>query len=458
MAIEIKEFVGPKNIFNQTDNNGTTNFKESASDLLAPSPDTLMCTIEGIHSYPYHTRNYTRYMPDCLKASIKQWTYPYKRPIIKHHLDQTGDIIGRIYSAEYSNESSIPNVGCINFTSSIPSKEASEQVQSGLLDTVSIGVVANDVRCSICGSHIVDSAEGCPEGHVRGGVYENETCYWDIYGLQDVKELSFVITPSDAFAKTKKIYKAAELNSKTSIMRNENAADNLSGNVNIKEVDSKNKDNGETNLMEKELEEQKAKVAELEAELAKAKAENEKAAVLEAEVAKLKAEKEEADKKLADIQALLDNKDKELEDEKAKLVVSEEELAKAKDELKVVSEEKESADKASLELAEQFKGFAGKILNQYRKITKKRELKEEELNSRSMESLLVSVTDLAEELNTEVKEEVVDIQEGAGKVPNPAAPKDVEEKPKKTTPDNDYSNVNLSEGLESLFKQAASVR
>ena len=51
-------------------------FKESENNFCAPNPDTLMVEIEGIHSYPFHTRNCTRYMPQCLNESEPKWTHP----------------------------------------------------------------------------------------------------------------------------------------------------------------------------------------------------------------------------------------------------------------------------------------------------------------------------------------------------------------------------------------------
>ena len=122
MSISIKEYCGVNNVLTTRDTKNIS-FKEAEGrDYFAPSPDTLMVEVEGIHAYPFHTRNYTRYMPDALKDSQTKWTTPYLKPLIKHHNDQNGEIIGRIYDATYSEKTSIDGVGGLYFTVSVPSK------------------------------------------------------------------------------------------------------------------------------------------------------------------------------------------------------------------------------------------------------------------------------------------------------------------------------------------------
>ena len=286
MSISIKEYCGVNNVVTSRDTTKEIPMKESTavSDYIAPTADTLMVEIEGIHAYPYHTRNYTRYMPEALKESQFKWTHPYLKPLIKHHNDQNGEIIGRIYDATYSEKTSIDNVGGLYFTVSVPDKKAEYEVENRLLETVSIGVSTNDVRCSICGSPIIDAEEGCPNNHVRGAKYDGETCYWDIYNIEP-KELSYVIVPSDAYAKNVTFYRAKDKNSKSTALHesldnkltNNNKTDNNIGgsspNMDLEKQLAEVQE--ENSKLKAELEAAKASLAELE-EVKAAKAELEK--------------------------------------------------------------------------------------------------------------------------------------------------------------------------------------
>lgn len=462
MAIALKEYCGDNNI-STIDSTNTKNapiaFREAAtSDMLAPEPDTLMVEVEGIHSYPFRTKNCTRYMKEALKNSQEKWTTPYLKPLIKHHNDQNGEIIGRIYDATYTEQTGVENAGGLLFTLSVPDEKAAKEVKNRILETVSIGVSANDVRCSICGASILDASEGCPNGHDRGALYENEICCWDIYDFEP-KELSYVIVPSDVYAKNKRVYLAKESSNDQSIVNNiKEAADDT---IKVKT----NGDQQRQMDLEKQLAEAQAKVAELQAELAKAR---EEMYTVE-ELNNLTAEKEALEKRLAEIQALLDVKTKEVDETQAKLVISEEKLA-------VASQEKDAAVEAGLAAKEQLRELACKTLNQYRKMSGRAELVEEELGKRSIDSILDSILDCVEDFNAnttktvevkeqeekkeelEVKEQEqngekkeIDVQEF--NVPNPVAPQN--EAPKKTEPNQDYLAVDLSEGLEKMFVEAA---
>ena len=170
MSLLFKEYCG----FNPIkDKSNTIELKEAEfSDLATPNQGTLMVEVEGIHSHPYSTQNFTRYMPQALKDSIYAWTHPYLKPLIYHHNDQNGRIIGRVYNAEYTEKTGVEGAGGLIFTIAVPDQEADKDIQGRLLETVSIGVTATDVRCSVCGAQIEDEQEGCPNGHIRGSLYD----------------------------------------------------------------------------------------------------------------------------------------------------------------------------------------------------------------------------------------------------------------------------------------------
>lgn len=445
MAIAIREYVGESNILanDSKDVTPVTITEGDNSNLYAPKPGCLMAEIEGIHDSRI-TKNFTRYMPEALRRSTKRWTTPYMRPLIKFHNDQNGEIIGRIYNVEYTEKTSVEGSGGLIFTVSVPDEKVAEQVESRILETVSIGVSANDVRCSICGKPITD-ASGC-EDHVRGELYENEVCCWDIYDIEP-KELSYVIVPSDIYAKNIRTYRAGEPGKGSSIRANITEA-----------LDNNIQKTGEEPLMnlEQELAEAKKKVEELQAALDKA---NEALKELE-ELKQMKADKEEQDKKLAEIQKLLEDKTKEAED-KAKeaeeknqaLETKVQELETAKSDLEAATQEKEAAVEAGIAAKEELRTFASQTLNVFRKLSGRKELTEQEMGKRSLDSIMDAVMDLAEAAQP-IRQTELELEEG--KIPNPVAPKN--EQPPKTEGKDDYKIVNLSEGLEKLFISATNIK
>lgn len=209
MAMMIKEQID-KDFLSIVDGfNQHLDLSEAAGSSVI-DPDSIMVEIEGIHAAPFATRNYTRYTPNCLKKSVASWTNPYRRPLIKHHNEEDGEIIGRICEAKYITKNTRSETPALLFTVNIPGEQAKADVKSGLLETTSIGVIAHSVKCSICGQELANG-ETCE--HERGAIYNGETCYWDIHEME-AKELSYVIVPSDMYAKNIDIYPATASNSK----------------------------------------------------------------------------------------------------------------------------------------------------------------------------------------------------------------------------------------------------
>lgn len=209
MAMMIKEQID-KDFLSIVDGfNQHLDLSEAAGSSVI-DPNSIMVEIEGIHAAPFATRNYTRYTPNCLKKSVTSWTNPYRRPLIKHHNEEDGEIIGRICEAKYITKNTRSETPALLFTVNIPGEQAKADVKSGLLETTSIGVIAHSVKCSICGQELANG-ETCE--HERGAIYNGETCYWDIHEME-AKELSYVIVPSDMYAKNIDIYLATASNSK----------------------------------------------------------------------------------------------------------------------------------------------------------------------------------------------------------------------------------------------------
>lgn len=202
--IYLKETLEAKPIFVKA-NNSEVSLQESNNDSNKfVSKDSIMVDVESIHSVL--TKNFTYYSPEALQKSVEKWTQPYEKPVIMHHNDEDGTIIGRVKKVKYVNKTPEAGVPGLIHTLNISDKKGIEGVESGRLLTVSIGSSATEVICSVCGTNVAE----CSCHHQRGEVYDGELCYWIINELSDPKEISYVIVPSDKYAKNIKVYKPNE--------------------------------------------------------------------------------------------------------------------------------------------------------------------------------------------------------------------------------------------------------
>lgn len=403
------------------------NFKEAAGDLLSEpiSPSSLMVDIEGIHAFPHATRNYTRYMPECLKKSVPSWTKPYRRPLIKHHNEQDGEIIGRICSAEYITGKTFSGTPALMFTTNVPGDQAKKDVQDGLLETVSIGIIAHDVRCSICGHQIAEEGP-CPE-HDRGQVYGGEVCYWDIYSME-AKELSYVIVPSDIYAKNVCVYPATQSKPKTNITE---SATGVRG--------------GGKTMTEQEIAEMKEKLAA--AEAAKTSAEAAKAT---AEAAQAEAEAKVT--AITEEKTALEAKVTEVTEAKTALEAKVAELTEANTAATAeVAREKQMREALEGEVATakvEMKTNLVETVQVMRKAAGKPELEESAIKARSEESLRDAINDLKEEFKPALP--------APGSVKSPGlAEKDDKKDGVDVKEQNTARNIDLQKGLENLFNLVA---
>lgn len=203
MAIEIKEYVGHEFVSVNHTPTKLKNMTESSVETYVDE-NSLMVDIEAIHSRV--TRNNTYYSPECLKDSVPYWTNPYERPVIMHHNEKDGAIIGRIKSVEYKEAGIRTGTPALVFTANIGDDEGKKGIKNGTLSTVSIGVIAHDLRCSICGTNLAE--EGLCE-HEKGETYDGKLCYW-IINKMEPKEVSYVIVPSDIYAHNLRVYEAVK--------------------------------------------------------------------------------------------------------------------------------------------------------------------------------------------------------------------------------------------------------
>lgn len=170
MGIELKEYVGAT-FLNSNCNNNNVNLTEAYTQTYIDE-NSLMADIEAIHSII--TRNDTLYTPECIKQSLPYWTSPYERPVIMHHNEKDGKIIGRVKAAHYISESKRSGTPALELVANIGDEEGKIGIKNGTLATVSIGAIAHDIRCSICGTNFAE--EGMCE-HEKGEVYNGKRCY-----------------------------------------------------------------------------------------------------------------------------------------------------------------------------------------------------------------------------------------------------------------------------------------
>lgn len=201
MAIELQEYVGaePKEVAAKKHNcfNITEGFANNADCI---DENSIMVDIEAIHSVI--TRNDTLYTEECIKNSIPYWTSPYGIPVIMHHNEKDGVIIGRVKAAKYISNSNRSNTAALELITNIGDENGIKGIKNGTLSTVSIGAIAHDLRCSICGTNLAE--EGLCE-HEKGEYYNGKKCYWIVNKIEP-KEVSYVIVPSDMYAHNVSVY------------------------------------------------------------------------------------------------------------------------------------------------------------------------------------------------------------------------------------------------------------
>ena len=427
MALMIKEFIDHDGVpffceaANDVSNTNKTLSEAEKNNAIQINPNSLMVEIEALHAYPYATRNFTRYMPESLIDSIPTWTKPYNRPLIQHHNTKDGKIIGRVLNAYYiekSNRSKTPALGLIV---NIPDEDAKQAIKDGRLDTVSVGLMANDVRCSICGHHLSDG-DMCE--HKRGHTYDvdgvSKICYWDIYSWE-AKEASYVVVPSDIYAGNSGISVAG------SQPLSHEITESLDENISQEGVDI-------MASTDKELTEAKAKISELETKI----------------------------KQLEESAASA----KDLEDKNNALTVKVKELEEA---AKESADLKEGLESELTDTKVKLKESMIQTLQVMRKALDKPELTADKIKDRTEESIRDSILDLEEEFNllqskVDAKEDSSnkDIKENADlPKPNSITDPSVHDTDKdmhiKESADNE-KKLDLKAGFENLFSSVMGIR
>lgn len=418
MAIELREFIGSSINVAESTVKGPVNIKESFRDIGPISRDSIIQLIEGIHVGP--TRNFNWYMNEALIGSVPTWTQPYQRPLIMHHNETDGRTIGRVLAVEHVSHNTRSGTPALVFTCNVPDKEGKEQIQDGRLKTVSIGVIAHDVRCSICGKQIeLDEYGDSTCGHMKGEEYSGATCYWQIYKME-AKELSYVIVPSDIYAHNIKTIPASDYQ-KNHIKESNNEkgvsinmAENLKeGKVKAQVIDESGvnpaatateddikKANENTTPVEPKTEGEAPKEPEVkEPETVEPKEpevdpKDKEIEALKAEIETLKADKELADKVIEEVKADLAG----AVEAKDKLEALQAILTEKENEIKTEVELKEAAEAELANAKVELREARESEFNTLRTSLNKEVIIKESLSKRSNESLMDAIIDLKEEM------------------------------------------------------------
>ena len=445
MAITIYETLDSNvQFYSADDANLDINVSEAAVEQNI-DPNSLMVDIEAIHAMPYSTRNYTRYTEKCLKNSIPGWTKPYNKPLITHHNEKDGNIIGRVVGASYKTNDTFSNTPALVLTVNIPGEKDKADIKNGINQTVSIGVIAEDVRCSICGKPIELDSDGTVISceHQKGHVYGKETAFWDIYSMQP-KEVSYVIVPSDIFAGNIRSYPATR--SKPSVSENYKE-EGMIKSMDIKEMEEKLKNAEEKAVnFETSFKAVSATKESLEVQL---KESTEKNTTLQDQVNKAMADKTDLEKKVELLEA-----------DKTSLQTKVSELDTSKKDLEEkLSEEQKMREGLETELASLKISLKESLIDNLqvlRSIGGKVALDESLLRNREESSIRDSIADL----KLELKEKADGASKVPGTVTNPGLAeeaKDSKDLDIKESQDK-KEHVDLKAGLESIFMAIAGSR
>ena len=466
MAVYLKEYIGSQAsaeaVSAVASYKKAKNITEGYSDSELITEGSIMQIIESIHVGP--TRNFNWYTEEGLMSSNRSWTEPYQKPLIMHHNEKDGKIIGRVIHSEYVTAQTRSGTPALIHTCNIPDKDGIEQVKDGRLKTVSIGIIAHDVRCSICGKDIeIDNDGDSMCGHLKGNEYEVgkevKTCYWMIYEME-AKELSYVIVPSDVYAHNLRTYKPTKENIKKYLNESYGGNNNMSYTSIIdlgiteskvidedvkkpevtevpvvKAVEPKTEPKVEPKTEPKKAEEPVVKDAEPK-KAEEPKAEEPKAEEPKAEEPKVKTPEEE----IAELKATVKTLEAKVEEAKVKAV---ELQATLSTEIAL----KESAENSIISTKVELREALEHSFNSYRVSAGKSIV--ENLEGRSIDSLRDSILDIKSEMKTADKAVVVT------EAVDPTIKEDTKEISKKSKVNvkesNTVSNISVEDALNKVF-------
>ena len=168
--------------------------------------NSLKILVEAVHAMD--VGNNLTFEEEDLKKSLRSWTKPYPRPILREHMMSVGffggnpdDVkpLGRVVSAKMAPSVVQGTEGVMAqlLTVQLSDPQAIEMVKDQRYLTCSVGVRAGKALCNICKHDFLASGEFCE--HTRGKKYKGKLARWILKDLT-FKELSFVNNPADTSA------------------------------------------------------------------------------------------------------------------------------------------------------------------------------------------------------------------------------------------------------------------
>lgn len=437
MSLYFKEYLNSK-VIDHVSGDSNIHFKENfSSNSAIGQPNTVIAEIEGLHNV--RTGNYTLYTEAAMLSSVNSWTYPYNKALIMHHDEDDGEVVGRVRSVSVEDSKVLKGSKALCFVTDILGQKNQEATLDGRNSTVSVGVVAHDVTCSICGQQLANG-ETCE--HQRGNIYDDNLCIW-IINKMSAKELSFVNLPSDHYAQVTNKYRLGE-KGVDSKMKLDNAglAESQEANVeNLNLTEGQDKDLEESKSIENKGiqngEGSQEIIDESEKEIIKAlhREKKELEALLrdkDEDLLRVSREFEELKDKISNLQDIIIKKDEEVSKEKALRESLESELSSSKDIVK-----KELVKKIS-NLREKNLGLETDV---------------KAFSERSIESLKDTIVDLKEQIDNNVSDKIGTVlQEGlVDETQTEKLSKQSKVTKKQVEDDKIKPKFNLSEQLKSIF-------
>lgn len=379
MSLLIKEYLNYETKNKSANSTDVQTFTENFDNKkVLDGTSGVIAEIEAVHNVL--TGNNTFYTEKALRESIPTWTYPYEKAVLLHHDEEGGEVVGRVLSASVEDSQVLKGAKTLKLEAAILEEKNKAATLDGRNKTVSIGVLAYDVTCSICGEQLADG-NFCE--HIRGQVYDDELCYWIIHSMR-AKEVSFVNVPSDHYAQVVNVINKDKTIEAKSL--EERIGDNMSLKENL--VDTK-----ESTQLDNQGLEDTGKDKPEENEDVLAEAEEELIKTLTKEKKELKDKVEELTKVINEYEEKIESITQSADELKDLILDKEEEVKKEKE--------------MRLDLEEELNKYQGAVKNELIKevsnLREKLGLKTDfnTFNERSLESLQHTVVDLKEALQAD---------------------------------------------------------
>lgn len=141
------------------------------------------------------TSNYNNYPADELEKALESWVSPYPKPILKNH-DPESEPLGRVIAAKMDTEED--GTPYVRLQVAVTDADAISKFADGRYLTGSVGGKADEAICSICGTNWSQgSGMSLPCKHKRGTTYKGKLAHLGMKNIK-FKEYSVVNMPADS--------------------------------------------------------------------------------------------------------------------------------------------------------------------------------------------------------------------------------------------------------------------